>query len=906
MRILERSVYRGPHLYSATPMIRAMVNLGALEARPTDTIEGFVDRLLERVPGLMRHGCSFGEPGGLVIRLRDGTWLGHVVEHVCLELQTMAGAPVTRGKTRSVKGREGVYNVMAEYREEPVGLAAMRLAFETVESLLPEALRGVEGLDILSQGVDGPFDFKARVEGLKRLVERHALGPSTRALAEAAKRRGIPVRRLNEHSLLQLGWGSNQKRIQASITGNTSFLAVEAAGDKAMAKHLLGAAGLPVPRGEVVRSLEAAQAAAGRIRGAVVTKPLDGNHGRGVSVGLRTPEDIAFGYEQARQISRRVIVEEQYTGGDHRALVVAGKLVAVAERRPPAVKGDGKRTVADLVNALNADPRRGEGHEKVMTRVKPGPAMDAVLGEQGLDMTSVPGTGTLVRLAATANLSTGGSAIDRTDVIHPENRYICEAAARAIGLDVAGIDFICPDITRSVRETGGGIIEVNAAPGLRMHLHPSEGTPRDVAAPIIEAIYPRTSRARIPVIAVTGTNGKSTTVRMVAHMLRRQGVRVGYTTTSGIYIDDRLIKVADASGPASARQLLADPTVDAVVLETARGGIVREGLGFDRCDVGAVLNVTEDHVGLGGVNDIDDLAAVKSVVVESVDRRGYSVLNADDPRTLRMARHAGGEVIWFTMGGEDQMSGPLLKHVAEGGTVLGLDKREGRQTLVIRKGETVTVIAEAEELPAALGGAAAFNIANALAAAAIGTARGLSTYAIAEALKTFTTSFEQNPGRMNMHDTHGIRVIVDYAHNPAALSALGETIARLRPSHGRVIGVVSMPGDRRDEDLKTMGALSVDIFDQIVFRERPDGRGRDAGEVLRLLREGALEVGCPPERISTVLDEFEAVKLALAMGRKGDLVVLLPTKVEAVWSQVQAWRPASAHERDFAGNALHG
>ena len=906
MRIVERGVYRGPHLYSATPMVRAMVDLGPLEERPTSTIEGFTDALVERLPGLKRHGCSYGEPGGLLLRMVEGTWIGHVVEHVTLELQTLAGTPVTRGKTRSVKGRPGHYNVMVAYEEESVGLAALRMAFELVDSLLPEDLRGVEGLERLADGAEGPFDFEARLADLTRLAQRSALGPSTRALADAARRRGIPVRRLNDMSLLQLGWGSRQRRLQASITGNTSHLAVEAAGDKAMAKALLRNAGLPVPGGEVVRTVDAAQAAARRLRGPVVTKPLDGNHGRGVSVDLTSPEQVAWGFGQAAAHSRRVIVEEQYAGSDYRALVVGGKLVAVAERRPPQVVGDGLRTVGELVEALNADSRRGEGHEKVMTRVKPGPAMDARLAEQGLGMAAVPEAGRTVVLAATANLSTGGSAIDRTDDIHPDNARICEDAARVIGLDVAGIDFLCPDITRSVRETGGGIVEVNAAPGLRMHLHPSEGTPRDVAAPIIETLFPKGARSRIPVIAITGTNGKSTTVRMVAHMMRMQGLNVGYTTTSGIYRNGELIRAADASGPQSARQVLADPSVDVAVLETARGGIVREGLGFDHCEIGAVLNVSEDHMGLGGVQDLNDLGAVKSVVVESVARRGFSVLNADDPHTVGMARHAGGQVIWFTMRGDDEISGELLKHVATGGTVLGLDKRRGRDALVIRKGDTVTTIAEAAEIPVTFGGAARFNIANALAAAAIGVARGLSTYAIREALLTFRTDFASNPGRMNVHDSHGFRVIVDYAHNPAALSALGELIARMKASHGRVIGMVSIPGDRRDEDLKAMGALATEIFDHIVFRERPDGRGREAGEVLRLMQDGAREAGCPAHRMAALLDEEEAVAHSLEVARPGDLVVLLPTKVEAVWNQVVEWQPIPAYERDLTGATLHG
>ena len=890
MRVIERAVYRGPHLYSQTPMIRIMVDLGELESWPTSRLAGFSDALLDRLPGLGRHGCSLGEPGGFVSRLEEGTWLGHVTEHVALELQTRAGMPVTRGKTRSVKGRNGVYNVMFAYQDEAVALAAGRLALELVDSLLPEPLRGLEGLEHVDDRLAGE-DWDARFEGLRSLAARRSLGPTTMALAEAARRRGIPVQRLNDMSLLRLGWGSRQKRIQASITGDTSHLGIEAAGDKSLTKSLLAAAGLPVPRGAVVRTLDAAQREAARIRGPVVLKPLNGNHGRGVSVGLKTPEQVERGFAEAQKHGRQVIVEEQYVGSDYRVLVIGGEIVAVAERQPAHVTGDGRRTVLELIEELNRDERRGDGHEKVMTRVKLGPAVDASLAEQELALDSRPAKGRTVRLVPTANLSTGGSAIDRTDVIHPENALVCRRAAAVIGLDVAGIDFLCPDISQPVSKTGGGIVEVNAAPGFRMHLQPSEGQARDVAGPVIDMLYPRGSRARIPVIAITGTNGKSTTIRMVAHMMRLQGLNVGFTNTSGIYLNDQLIMAADASGPKSARMVLSDPMVDVAVLECARGGIVREGLGFDRCDVGAVLNVTEDHMGLGGVNTLDDLAAIKSVVTESVGRRGHSVLNADDPQTLRMARHAGGRVIWFTMSSERDMSGQLLKHIAEGGTAVNLERGDGGMEIVVRRGEEVTSIIDAAAIPATLNGAALFNVANALAAAAIGHARGLSPYAIAEALRTFESSFEHNPGRMNVHDGHGFRVIMDYAHNPAALRAVGDLLGRLRPSHGRVIGMVSIPGDRRDEDLREMGAIATEIFDQIVFRERPDGRGREAGEVLRLMAEGALQAGCPPERITKVLGEPEAVEACLAMARPGDLVVLLPTKVESVWNQMLVWRP---------------
>jgi cyanophycin synthetase len=905
LTVLERGVYRGPHLYSHTPMIRVMVDLGPLESRPTNTIEGFAEALLERLPHLREHGCSRHRPGGFVERLSEGTWLGHVIEHVALELQTLCGMPVTRGKTRSVRGRpDGVYNVMFAYEDEAVGVAAGRLAFELVESLLPLELRGFAGLEKIDTPLAG-VDIDARLADLDRLARRRALGPTTKSIIDAARRRDIPVRRLNDQSLLQLGWGARQKKIQASITSETSHLAVEAAGNKGLAKQLLRQAGLPTPNGAVVRTVEEAQAEARHLNAPVVTKPLDGNHGRGVTTGLTTPEQVARGFQEAAKHSRRVIVEELYTGADYRALVIGGKLVAVAERSPPFVVGDGDRTIADLIEQLNRDERRGEGHEKVMTKVKVGPALHAFLAEQGLAMESKLPVGRRVALVPTANLSTGGSATDRTAVIHPDNVRVCEQAAAVIGLDVAGIDLVCPDIRRPLRETGGGIVEVNAAPGFRMHLEPSVGDRRDVAGPVVDMLFPRPSRARIPLVAITGTNGKSTTVRMVAHILQRQGLTVGYTTTSGVYRNGHLVRAADASGPKSAQMVLADPTVDVAVLETARGGMVREGLGFDRCDVGAVLNVTEDHLGLKDVNTLEDLAAVKSIVTESVSRRGYSVLNGDDPHCHRIARHAGGNIIWFTQQGERQMSSVLHKHLMDDGVVVAVEMRDGRQTIVLCEGAKRTTVERVQNIPATLGGAVQFNVANAVAATAIAFARGVEIPAIAEGLRTFETSFENNPGRLNIYDGHGFKVILDYAHNPAAMRALGGVIQQLRPRDGKVIGMASIPGDRRDEDLRAMGAIATDIFDEVVFRERPDGRGRLAGEVLRLMEEGALQTGCDPRRLSKVLGETDAVERCLSMAEPGDLVVLLPTEVEAVWRQMLDWRPAAQPANDQRASVMH-
>jgi len=897
MRVTETAVYKGPHLYASRPMVRIQLDLEQLEHWPTNRINGFTDRLLAALPGLEDHGCSYQTHGGLVLRMREGTWLGHVIEHVALELQKLAGTPVTRGKTRSVKGRPGVYNILYAYDGAGLGRAAGRAAVELVHSLLPRELQGVEGLERIAEPLldlaPPLFDLPRTLERLGAIARREALGPTTRSLVQEARRRGIPVQRLDEHSLIQLGWGARRKLIRASITGQTSHIAVETAGDKALTKALLSEVGLPVPRGAVVRTVEDALTHASRINGPLVLKPLDGNHGRGVSLDLRTPEQVRWGFEQAIQHGRRVIVEEQFVGRDYRILVVGGQVAAVAERVPARVVGNGESTVRELIEAVNRDPRRGIGHEKVMTRIAIDDQTRDMLARAGLTLDDVPLPGVVVVLRATANLSTGGSAIDRTNVIHPDNASIARRAALTVGLDVAGIDFIAPDITRSVRETGGGVVEVNAAPGFRMHLEPSEGASRDVARAVVADLFPPGTRSRIPIVAVTGTNGKTTVVRMVARIAREMGKTVGLTNTSGVYINDEQILAADASGPKSARMVLRDPTVDVAVLETARGGMLREGLAFDRCDIGVVLNVTADHLGLKGVDTLEDLAAVKSIVAESVSRRGVAVLNGDDPLTLRMARHAGGRVAYFTLNGGPEMSPFLQKHVAQGGLLAAREPSIHGGELALYDGGQRWSVVEADEIPATLRGLAGFNIANALAAIAAGHGLGASPEVMARALRAFTSSHAENPGRFNVHDAHGFRVIVDYAHNPGAMRAIGELIGRLRSDVGRVIGVVSIPGDRRDEDILEMGALSAEMFDELIFRERPDGRGRPAGSVVSLLTDGALGAGFPSDRVHRILSEARAVETGLRMARPGDLVMVFPTSVDAVWKQVVDFKPAA-------------
>lgn len=898
LRVVERWIYRGPHLFSLAPMIRIQLDLGELEGWPTNRLPGFAEQLVALLPQLREHGCSYGEPGGFLRRLEDGTWMGHVIEHVAIALQNLAGHAITRGKTRSVRGRPGVYDMLYCYRDEAVGMAAGAHAIGLVASLLPPELSRVENWAVLGvPEIAASGSIGAILTALRPLVAKAAFGPTTQALVDAARRRGIPAFRLNDQSLVQLGTGSRQRRIRASVTGATSLIGAELAGNKNAAKALLGDAGLPVPRGVVVRSADEAAREARRLRWPVVVKPLDGNHGRAVTTDVASEEQARAAFELARAVSRVVIVERQLPGNDHRILVVDGKVVAVAERVPARVVGNGVHSIRDLIGFVNEDPRRGVGHEKVLTRIKVDEAMLALLGESGRTLDAVPDAQEEVRLRGTANLSSGGTAVDRTNAIHPDNAAIAEQAAAVVGLDVAGIDFLTPDISRPVRETGGGIVEVNAAPGFRMHLQPSEGRPRNVARPVIAALFPKGAESRVPVFAVTGTNGKSTTVRMVSRILREAGMRVGMTTTSGVYVDDRLLVAADSSGPKSARMLLRNPTVDAAVLETARGGILREGLGYDRCDVGAVLNVSADHLGLKGIETVEDLARVKSIVAEATSRRGHSVLNADDPLTVRMARHAGGKLVWFSMRGGDDMRGALRRYIDEGGMAVVREPGPLGGKLVWWHGTRREPLLDASDIPATLGGSAEFNIANALAAAAMTLSYSVDVEVVRRALGRFTSSYEESPGRLNIHDLpNGVRVIVDYAHNEAATLALGALLDRMRPNHRRLYGVVSIPGDRRDEDLRRMGELAAGIYDEIMFREAPDGRGRAPGTINALMSEGAIGAGFDPARLHRLPSEEVAVLACLERAEAGDLIVVTPTEVERIWRLVVGYEPPAEPE----------
>lgn len=893
MKVLETRVYRGPSPYGYRPVIRMTLDLEEMEEYPSGRIPGFNERLVALVPTLQEHGCSYGEPGGFIRRLSDensdgtrGTWMGHVLEHLALELQCLAGTEVTYGKTRSVRDQPGVYYVVYSYVEEQVGREAGELSLKLIRSLLPPELPSALPIEELET-----FDFERERDALIARAQDIVLGPTTASLVAEARRRDIPAIRLDDQSLVQLGYGKHQQRIRASVTSKTSHIAVETASDKELTIRLLSDVGIPTPRHRLVRSADEAVEAAEQLGFPLVTKPLDVSHGRGVSLNLNTIEEIRHGFEVANEFTNSVLVETYLAGKDYRVLVINNEVVAVSERVPAHVVGDGVHTIRQLIEIVNRDPRRGFGHEKVLTKIKLTHQSDLLFQRAGLSLDSVLAAGETFYLASTANLSTGGTAIDRTAEINYETREIARRAAMVIGLDVAGIDIITPDITQPLREVGGGIVEVNAGPGFRMHLQPSEGQARNVARPVIRMLFPPGVPARIPIVAITGTNGKTTTARMTAHILKMNGARVGLTTTDGIYIDGQPYMKGDMTGPWSARMVLKDPTVDAAVLESARGGILREGLGFERCDVGAVLNVSNDHLGLRGVNTVEEIAAVKSLIVEVVRDDGASVLNADDPLVVGMAEQAEGKIIYFSMYGGESASELVKNHIADGGTAVVLQPGVRGEMIAIYDDEQYIPLLWTHLIPATLEGKARHNVANALAATAIAYASGVSVENIKQGLRTFTTTFFQAPGRLNVFDEHPFRVIVDYAHNPAAFTAMRDLVERLRPGYQRVIGVMSAPGDRRNIDIEENGAIGGTMFDLLVLKEDDDRRGREPGVVADMLRAAARKAGMSDEQIVTVLDEREAVRHALGLARPGDLLVVFADNITPVWKEIIYYKP---------------
>lgn len=836
-----------------------LLDIGGLEDQPSDTLDGFTDRLVELVPSLENHRCSVGEPGGFIQRLRRGTWAGHIVEHVALELQALAGMDVGFGKTLGTSER-GVYRVVYRYRVESAGLQAGLDAVALVEATI----------------LNRSFDIEPVVARLTELREKDLLGPSTSSIVEEAKRRGIPTVRLNEGSLVQLGHGAKRRLIQATMTDRTSALGVEIADEKFRTKELLSQASIPTPQGAIAESLEVSLQVADDLGYPVAVKPEVGNHGRGITALVSDPETLEEAYASARAHCDLVIVEKTLTGFDFRVLVIHGKLVAAARREPAHVVGNGDLTIRQLIDEVNRDPRRGIGHERMLTIISVDRMTERLLSLAGHSLDDVLPAGEKCYLKSTANLSTGGTARDVTDEIHPDIRLMCERIARIIGLDCIGIDIVAPALDQPLDARSAGIVEVNAAPGFRMHLDPTEGKARDVAGPFVEMLFPPDVDFAVPIVAVTGTNGKTTTAKIIAHTLKYSGKRVGFAGTTGVEIDGVGIASGDFSGPDGAGLVLREPVIDHAILEVARGGIIRRGLGFDSCDVGVLLNVAEDHIGVDGVDDLEELALVKSTVIEVVRDDGFSILNADDEIVVGLQERAGGQVIFFSLHAECET---IVQHLAAGGTAVVLKDGD----VVICSPKPSVRLLSVVEVPITMGGVAAFNIANVLAAVAALHGLGIPVDMIRNGIRTFHPSVTQNPGRMNLIDFVTFKVLIDYAHNVPAVKALGRALPHI--TKGRKIVVAHGTGSRRQEHIREFGSVLAEVYDHVIVADL-DPRGRSQGETSELVRAGALAKGLAAEHVEVVDDPNAAIDQAFSLVRSGDLIVVQVDEVEPILSRV--------------------
>ncbi len=865
MRIREINAMRGPNYWSVRrhKLIVMVLDLEELEHRPTNQIDGFQERLEAMFPGMYEHRCSVGVPGGFFHRVQEGTWMGHVIEHIALEIQTLAGMDCGFGRTRTF-GEPGVYNVVFDYKEESVGRYAARASVRIAQAL-----------------VDGKeYSLDEDIQEMREIRERERLGPSTGSIIEEAEARGIPWIRLNKYSLCQLGYGTNQKRIQATVTSQTSSIGVELACDKEDTKFLLEQAEVPIPKGDIVRSEAGLEDAIERIGYPVVVKPVSGNHGRGITTDIRNWEDATIALEAAKKVSRSVIVEKFVTGDDYRLLVINYQLVAAAKRTAAHVIGDGKSTVQQLIDEVNSDPRRGYGHEKVLTQIDINDLTLGLLEEKGLTLDSVIPDGEKLKLKDTANLSTGGTAEDVTDYVHPYNIFMAERIARIIGLDICGIDIMTEDIGKPLPETGGAVLEVNAAPGFRMHLAPATGLPRNVAGHVMDMLYPPGSTARIPIIAVTGTNGKTTTTRLIAHMAKMKGFKVGYTTTDGVYIQNRLLMTGDCTGPNSAEFVLKDPTVNFAVLESARGGLLRAGLGFKKCDIGIVTNVAPDHLGLKGIHTIEQLAKVKGVIPETVFPDGYAILNADDDLVYGMREGLECNVALFSM---DENNPRIRRHCKQGGTSAVYESGY----ITIFKGEWKIRITKAVNVPLTFDGTAEFMIQNVLAAALAGYLRGFSIEDIKVAIESFIPSPAQTPGRLNLFQFKDYQILLDYAHNEAGLRGLKGMVDRIEATNK--IGVIAGIGDRRPEDNQAICSVAAEMFDEIIIRQDKNLRGRTEAELIDMLKQGIASVSTT-KPVLVFPTEKEAISYAVENAQKGALIVLCSDVVPDALAQVMKYK----------------
>ena len=864
MKILKIQALRGPNLWSIQrkKLIQMRLDLEEMEQFPTNKIEGFRERIEALFPTMVEHRCSEGVRGGFFQRIDRGTWMGHVIEHIALEIQTLAGMETGFGRTRETK-TPGIYNVVFSYTEESVGLFAAESSVQIAEAL-------IEGKE---------YDLEADIQKMREIRERVRLGPSTGSIVEEAVARDIPWIRLGTNSLVQLGYGVNQMRFQATITCKTSNIAVDIACDKEQTKRMLDMASIPVANGGICVDEEDLEQTIKKIGYPIVIKPLDGNHGKGASINLNKWEDAVEGLAHAKQYSRRVIVEKFITGFDFRILVIDNKLVAAAKRVPAHVVGNGRNTIQELIDTINSDPRRGYGHENVLTEITVDRDTEDLLEKLEYTLETIPSKEEIVYLKSTANLSTGGTSVDVTEMLHPENIFIAERISRVIGLDICGIDIMAENLTQPLKENGGVVLEVNAAPGFRMHLAPSEGLPRNVASPVVDMLYPPGKQSRIPIIAITGTNGKTTTTRLMAHIVKNNKFRVGFTTSDGIYIQNHMLEKGDTTGPLSAEYILKDPTVEFAVLETARGGILRSGLGFNRCDIAIITNIREDHLGINDIDTLDDLARVKSVVVRSVKKEGWAILNADDEQCMKIASDINCNVAYFSMD-EDN---PIVKKMSKEGKIVAVYENG---FVTVKKGDWKIRIEKVLHIPLTLGGKAKFMIQNVLAATLAAYLYGFKTDDISLSLQTFIPSVAQTPGRMNIFEFKKFKVMIDFAHNPAGYSAIEDLLNNMEAS--RKIGIIAGVGDRRDEDIRDCAEIAARMFDHIIIRQEKHLRGRTAQEIIDLILEGIQKVD-RKVTYEIIPKEIEAIKHAISIAEEGTFITALSDVVTNAIEIVQEY-----------------
>ena len=871
MKIVQINAMRGPNYWSVRrhKLIVMVLDLQEMEEMPSDKIDGFYDRLVAMFPSMYEHRCSVGTPGGFFQRVQEGTWMGHIIEHIALEIQTMAGMDVGFGRTRGY-GEKGVYNVVFAYMEESVGRFAAKVSVSICEALIKGEA----------------YDLTEDIQHMRELRESERLGPSTGSIVEEAEARGIPWIRLNKYSLCQLGYGANQKRIQATVTSETSSIGVELACDKEDTKYLLEQAEVEVPKGDIIRRESSLDEACRYVGYPLVIKPVDGNHGRGITVDIQNYEDALVAFHAAKESSRgAVIVEKFITGEDYRLLVINNRLVAAAKRTPAHVIGDGKSTVQQLIDEVNKDPRRGYGHENVLTQITVNDLTKTIIKDAGYTLDSVISEGEQLILKDTANLSTGGTAEDVTDILHPAIVSMAERISKIIDLDICGIDVMTTDISKPLSETGGAVLEVNAGPGFRMHLAPTSGLPRNVASPVIDKLFPiKGDTGRIPIIAITGTNGKTTSSRLIAHIAKMSGHRVGYTTTDGVYIQNRLLMSGDCTGPASAEFVLKDPTVNFAVLECARGGLLRAGLGFKRCDVAVVTNVAADHLGLKGIHTIEQLARVKGVVPETVLPDGYAILNADDDLVYDMRRSLECNVALFSMD-EDN---PRIKALQR---LHGITAIYENGYVTICRGEWKMRVMKVEDIPITYGGKASFMIQNVLGAILAAHVQGISIEDMKAALETFFPSAAQTPGRLNLFEFKDFNILLDYAHNPAGMLALKKFTDLMEATVK--IGIIAGVGDRREEDTNQIGSIAAEMFDEIIIRQDKRLRGRTEEELIKMLHDGINMVN-PNKKTNIIPSEKEAIMYAVKNAVKGSLIILCSDVIPDALDLVQKLKDQEA------------